>query len=69
MHQHRSNTASTRNIQNDIVTAHAEVAHMFPRHEICIMQPHTSDHTHLTAKPTVAVAANVNTASFTAEYA
>jgi len=38
MHRHRSITASTRNIQNDIVTAHAEVDHMFPRHKIFIMQ-------------------------------
>jgi hypothetical protein len=38
MHQHRSNTASTRNNHNDIVAARAEVDHMFPQHEICTMQ-------------------------------
>jgi hypothetical protein len=38
MRQHRSNTASTRNLQNDIVAAHAKVERMFPRQELCSMQ-------------------------------
>ena len=40
MRQHRANTASTRNVQADIVAAHAEVGWMFPfpTHEACTMQ-------------------------------
>jgi len=38
MRRHRSNTASTRHNHNNIVAARAEVNHMFPKHEICIMQ-------------------------------
>jgi hypothetical protein len=38
MHQHRSNTASTQNLQNDIVAARAEVKRMFHRQELCTMQ-------------------------------
>ena len=38
MRQHRSNTASTRNNQNDIEAARSEVDHMFPQHKICTMQ-------------------------------
>jgi hypothetical protein len=38
MRQHRSNTASIQNIQEDIVTAQAKVNHMFPQHELCAMQ-------------------------------
>jgi hypothetical protein len=38
MHQHRSNTASTQNPQNDIVAVHAKVKRMFPRQELCAMQ-------------------------------
>jgi hypothetical protein len=38
MRQHRANTASTRNVQADIVAAHAEVDWMFPAHETCTMQ-------------------------------
>jgi hypothetical protein len=35
MHQHKSNTASTQNVQDTIVAAHAEVDCMFPLQEIC----------------------------------
>jgi hypothetical protein len=38
MRQHRSNTASTQNMQDDIVTARAEVDRMFPQHQLCAMQ-------------------------------
>jgi hypothetical protein len=38
MRRHRSNTASTRNMQDDIVTAQAEVDRMFPQHKLCAMQ-------------------------------
>ena len=38
MRQHRANTASTRNVQADIVAARAEVDRMFPAHEACTMQ-------------------------------
>jgi hypothetical protein len=38
MRRHRSNTASTRNIQDNIVTAQAKVDRMFPKHELCAMQ-------------------------------
>jgi hypothetical protein len=38
MRQHRSNTASTQNPQNDIVAVHAEVERMFLRQELCAMQ-------------------------------
>jgi hypothetical protein len=38
MRRHRSNTASTKNLQNNIVAAHAEVKRMFPRQELCAMQ-------------------------------
>ncbi len=38
MRRHRSNTASTRNPQNDIVATRAEVKRMFPRQELCAMQ-------------------------------
>jgi hypothetical protein len=38
MRRHRSNTASTRNIQNNIVAARAEVNHMLTQHEICSTQ-------------------------------
>jgi hypothetical protein len=38
MHRHRSNTASTQNMQDDIVTARAEVDRMFPQHKLCAMQ-------------------------------
>jgi hypothetical protein len=38
MHQHRSNTASTQNMQDDIVTARAKVDRMFPQHKLCAMQ-------------------------------
>ena len=38
MRRHKSNTASTRNTQKDIVAARAEVDHMFPKHEICSTQ-------------------------------
>ncbi len=38
MGQHRSNTASTQNMQDDIVNARAEVDRMFPQHELCAMQ-------------------------------
>jgi hypothetical protein len=37
MHQHRANTASTRNVQANIVAARAEVDRMFPAHEACTM--------------------------------
>ena len=41
MRRHRSNTASTRNNQKDVVAARTEVDHMFPQHELCTMQePH-----------------------------
>jgi hypothetical protein len=38
MCQHRANTASTQNPQNNIVAACAEVKRMFPRQELCAMQ-------------------------------
>ncbi len=38
MRQHRANTASTRNVQADIVATRAEVDWMFPAHEACTMQ-------------------------------
>jgi hypothetical protein len=38
MRRHRSNTASTRNNQKDVVAARAEVDHMFPQRELCTMQ-------------------------------
>ena len=38
MRRHRSNTASTRNMQHDIIAAHSEVDHMFPQQEHCAMQ-------------------------------
>jgi hypothetical protein len=38
MCKHRSNTASTRNIQNDKVAAWAEVDRMMPQQEACSMQ-------------------------------
>jgi hypothetical protein len=38
MQQHRANTASTRNIQSDIIAAHAKVDCMIPPQEICDMQ-------------------------------
>jgi hypothetical protein len=38
MRQHRANTALTRNVQANIVAAHAEVDWMFPAHEACTMQ-------------------------------
>ena len=38
MRRHRSNTASTRNKQNEIIAARSEVDHMFPQQEICAMQ-------------------------------
>ncbi len=38
MRRHRSNTASTQNLQNNIVAACAEVKRMFPRQELCTMQ-------------------------------
>jgi len=38
MRRHRSNTASTRNTQDNIVAARAEVNHMFPQHKICSTQ-------------------------------
>jgi hypothetical protein len=38
MLHHRANTASTRNMQKDIVAARAKVDCMFPRHKIFAMQ-------------------------------
>jgi hypothetical protein len=38
MRQHRSNTASTQNNQNNIEAKHAKIDHMFPQQEICAMQ-------------------------------
>ncbi len=38
MRRHRSNTASTRNPQNNIIAAHAKVERMFTRQELCAMQ-------------------------------
>jgi hypothetical protein len=38
MHQHRSDTASTQNLHNNVVAAHTEVKRVFPRHELCAMQ-------------------------------
>ncbi len=38
MCRHRSNTASTQNMQDNIVTARAEVDRMFPQHKLCAMQ-------------------------------
>ncbi len=38
MHCHQANTASTRNMQDDIVAACAKVDRMFPSQEICAMQ-------------------------------
>ncbi len=38
MRQHRSNTASTQNMQDNINTVQAEVDCMFPQHELCAMQ-------------------------------
>ncbi len=38
MRRHRSNTASTQNMQDDIVNAQAEVDRMFPQYELCAMQ-------------------------------
>ncbi len=38
MRRHRSNTASTQNMQDNIVTARAEVNSMFPQHELCAIK-------------------------------
>jgi hypothetical protein len=38
MHQHQANTASTRNMQSDIIAACAKVDPMFPPKEICAIQ-------------------------------
>ncbi len=38
MQQHQANTASTRNMQSDIIAARAKVDCMFPPQEICAMQ-------------------------------
>ncbi len=38
MRRHKSNTASTRNVQDAIVAARAEVDRMFPQQEICVVQ-------------------------------
>jgi hypothetical protein len=38
MRQHISNTASTQNMQDDIVNEQAKVDRMFPQHELCAMQ-------------------------------
>ncbi len=38
MHRHQSNTASTRNIQNDKVAVWAKVDRMMPQQEACSMQ-------------------------------
>jgi hypothetical protein len=38
MRRHRSNTASTRNAHNAIVTARTEMDHMFPQQELCAVQ-------------------------------
>jgi hypothetical protein len=38
MQQHQANTASTRNMQSNIIAAHAKVDCMFPPHKICAMQ-------------------------------
>jgi hypothetical protein len=38
MRQHRADTASTRNVQANIVAARAEVDRMFPAHVACTMQ-------------------------------
>jgi hypothetical protein len=38
MQRHQANTASTRNMQADIIAARAEVDRMFPPQEICAMQ-------------------------------
>ncbi len=38
MQRHRANTASTRNMQANIIAARAEVDRMFPPQEICAMQ-------------------------------
>jgi hypothetical protein len=38
MRQHQAKTASTRNMQSDIIAARAEVDCMFPPHKICAMQ-------------------------------
>ncbi|KAL3792547.1 hypothetical protein ACHAW5_007907, partial [Stephanodiscus triporus] len=37
MRRHRANMASTRNMQDDILTARAEVDRMFPQQEVCAM--------------------------------
>jgi hypothetical protein len=37
MHQHCSNTASTRNTQSGIIAAHKEVDHMLPTQEACVV--------------------------------
>ncbi len=38
MHQHKSNMASTQNVQDAIVAARADVDCMFPQQEICAVQ-------------------------------
>ncbi len=38
MRRHRSNTASTRNAHDAIVTARTEVDHMSPQQELCAVQ-------------------------------
>jgi hypothetical protein len=38
MRRHQANTASMRNMQSNIIAAHAEVDCMFPPQEICAMQ-------------------------------
>jgi hypothetical protein len=38
MQRHQANTASTRNMQSDIIVAHAKIDCMFPPQEICAMQ-------------------------------
>jgi hypothetical protein len=38
MQQHQANTASMDNMQSNIISASAEVGHMFPPQEICAMQ-------------------------------
>ncbi len=38
LHWHKSNTASTQNVQDTIVTARAKVDRMFPQQEICAVQ-------------------------------
>ncbi len=38
MRRHRSNTASTQNMQDNTVNARAKVNRMFPQHKLCAMQ-------------------------------